>query len=293
MAWLQVILKTSESKAEILSECLMNAGAAAVTFQDAEDRPIFEPAPGTTPLWKTLFVIGLFDAENDLVSVKRFLKSNVDPDTFSTLQIDPLEDKNWSLTWMEHFHPMRFGQKLWICPSWHEPLAPNDINIMLDPGLAFGTGTHPTTHLCLEWLDSNPPQNAHIIDYGCGSGILSIAAIMLGAAHVYAIDNDPQALTSTKLNAEKNAIKDDTLTIGLPNLKINKKADLILANILANTLVELLPTFLDNLNATGKIVLSGLLENQIELIRQNYEPYFKIIEIAKYEEWALIYAIKK
>jgi ribosomal protein L11 methyltransferase len=197
-----------------------------------------------------------------------------------------LPDQNWTRVWMDQFQPMRFGQRLWICPSGHEIPDPTAINILLDPGLAFGTGTHPTTRLCLEWLEAHPPKEELVIDYGCGSGILSLAAKKLGASLVFAVDHDPQALQSTRDNSEKNGFTAKDIVPVLPNdLKLHKKADLIMANILANPLMELAPTFSELIRPKGLIVLSGILETQCEDVFKHYLPFFELVEVSKQEGW--------
>lgn len=290
MSWIQIIIHTSVDLAENTSEILSNAGALAVTFEDAKDEPLFEPAPESTPLWQATKVIGLFDANVDIVSLKKYLTKYLDPEAIQTLKIEPLEDKDWIRAGMDHFQPMRFGKKLMICPSWCENPDPTAISLMLDPGLAFGTGTHPTTRLCLEWLDQHPPVDAVVIDYGCGSGILAIAALKLGARFVYAVDNDSQALTSTQYNAKNNDLSEKNLLTLLPNaldasLTENKKVDLLLANILANPLISLAPIFAALVRDNGTIVLSGFLENQVDAVFEPYKPWFKLLETTSIEGW--------
>lgn len=300
MAWLQFILETNQKKAETYSEYFIEAGAVAVTLQDAEDHAIFEPQVGATPLWNHTRVIGLFDANINIESVKDHLKKYLPEKTIQTLQIMPLEDQNWTAAWMDRFHPMQFGKRLWIYPSWSEP--PQDSNIIvvqLDPGLAFGTGTHATTALCLEWLDQHSLENATVIDYGCGSGVLGIAALKLGATKVYAIDNDPQALLSTQDNAQKNGFNNKNIVTFLPDeFKILQKAqsfqkvDLLLANILAYPLLELAPTFAELVKSGGQIVLSGILEKQQDVIVEGYSTWFTKIETVSREEWVRVSATR-
>lgn len=295
MAWLQVILETTEKKAEQYSEYLMEAGAVAVTLQDAKDNAIFEPQVGATPLWNHTQVIGLFDASADIHAIKTHLKKYITEQSIEALQIVPLEDKNWTAACMDQFHPMRFGERLWIYPSWTQPPIDEDrVIVQLDPGMAFGTGTHATTALCLEWLDSHPPINAHVIDYGCGSGILSIAALKLGASKIIAIDNDPQALQSTQSNAEKNGLLKQQITTLLPNdFNTSEKFDLLLANILAYPLLELAPTFADLIKSGGQIVLSGILEKQAEVITNEYALWFQNMDITIKDEWVRISATRQ
>lgn len=301
MAWLQITLNTSNNFAEIYSECLMNAGAVSVTLQDAKDDPLFEPAPDTTPLWRETKVIGLFNANIDITAVKKFLKNHLGKNVAETLKIEQLEDKDWIRAGMDQFQPMRFGNKLMICPSWSENPDPTAITLMLDPGLAFGTGTHATTRLCLEWLDQHPPVGAIVVDYGCGSGILGIAALKLGAHFVYAVDNDPQALLSTQYNAKNNGLTTQNILTLLPDslnhtlnksFKVHKKIDLILANILANPLIILAPTLAKLVHKGGMIVLSGFLENQIETVFELYKPWFKLLETTAIDGWVRLSAVR-
>lgn len=269
---------------------LENLGAVAVSLYDAQDQPLLEPLPGTTPLWPKVKVVGLFDKEVS-VEMLETLKS-VCPGL--EYRLSPLEDKEWTRTWLDHFKPMQFGQRLWIAPFSH-PFETEDkdaIIIRLDPGLAFGTGTHPTTELCLRWLDAHPPLGQHVIDYGCGSGILGIAALLLGAKKVTAIDYDPQALLSTRENAHRNQIKDEELVkfhseqvpIDLP------KAQSVLANILAEPLIQLAPKLREACDLGGTIVLSGLLTSQIEAVKAAYDPWFQFDPAQIKEDWVLLTA---
>jgi len=204
MAWIQINTTVSENLAEPLSDAFMEVNAASVTFQDAQDQPIFEPELNTTPVWQQTKVIGLFDAQVDAQAIIQQLTQLIPEIKADTYKVEQLEDKDWVRAWMDQFKPMQFGQNLWIVPSWSTPPNPNAVNLMLDPGLAFGTGTHPTTSLCLTWLDQHPPKALSVIDYGCGSGILALAAQKLSAASVTGTDIDPQAITASKQNAERN-----------------------------------------------------------------------------------------
>ena len=195
--WVQLRFQINKNEAEQLEDALLAAGAVAVTFEDQKDEPLLEPGVGETPLWQHLTVAGLFEASLDTDAVIGILKGQWPNDTPPDYQLEIIEDKDWEREWMTHYEPMRFGKRLWVCPSWIEQPDPKATNLMLDPGLAFGTGTHPTTALCLEWLDGQDLQGKTVLDFGCGSGILGIAALLLGAKQVIAIDNDPQALDST------------------------------------------------------------------------------------------------
>jgi len=283
MSWLQVKLTTPATDAEYVAELLQQLGALSVTFSDAADQPIYEPGVNETPLWQTTEVLALFAAETDLAALVVDLQQRSDR-PLPPLRADPLEDKDWVRAWMEHYQPMDFGHGLWICPSHLAPPDPHATNVLLDPGLAFGTGTHPTTAMCLRFLAAHPPRDQIVIDYGCGSGILALAAAKLGARHVYAIDNDPQALLATQRNAAQNAVTAQ-ITVGAPGQLPIPKAQPILANILAGPLVSLAPLFASLLNSGGNIVLSGILYNQSEMIQQAYRDAFTLATITRQDDW--------
>jgi ribosomal protein L11 methyltransferase len=296
MPWLQFILETTEEQAETCSEFLLEAGAEAVTFEDAKDNPLFEPAPNTTPLWHDTRVIGLFDANIDIEAIKTQLQQDLDPAIFASLKIDPLEDQDWVRTTLNNFQPMQFGEHLWVVPSSSEfsKKSSKDIELILDPGLAFGTGTHPTTRLCLEWLDKNNVKDYLVLDYGCGSGILGIAALKLGANKVLAVDYDPQALQSTVNNSEKNGLTKQEIQTLLPyELLDTLQVDLILANILANPIIELAEKFATHLKKRGQIILSGILNSQADSVVERYKLWFSNFEIVQNEDWVLISAERK
>ncbi len=292
MPWLQIKFDSSPQQVDHVSDLLTGLGAAAVTFEDAADQPLFEPDPGETRLWNNTRIIGLFDANVDMPGIIEQLKQTLGKHAPQQIQVNPLEDKDWVRAWMDTFKPIRFGQNLWICPSWHTPDQPDATNVMLDPGLAFGTGTHPTTALCMEWLDANPPVGLEVVDFGCGSGILAIAAALLGAAHVAAIDHDPQAVLATNDNAEKNNVSDKVNAL-LPRQFADQPADLILANILANPLLELAPRFAELLKPGGQIVLSGILAEQAEQILQRYAEWFDLQSPTQQDDWVRIDGIRR
>jgi len=292
MPWLQLKFDSSPEQVDHVSDLLTELGAAAVTFEDGADQPLFEPDPGETRLWNNTRIIGLFDANVDMPTIIEQLKQSLGEQAPQQVQVNPLEDKDWVRAWMDSFKPIRFGQNLWICPSWHTPDEPDAVNVMLDPGLAFGTGTHPTTALCMEWLDTNPPVDLNVIDFGCGSGILAIAAALLGAKHVEAVDHDPQAVLATNDNAEKNKVSDKINAL-LPRQFEDQPADLILANILANPLLELAPRFADLLKPGGQIVLSGILAEQAGQILQCYEEWFELQPPAQQDDWVRIDGVRR
>ena len=287
MPWLQLELEANPDNAERLSELLHAAGAAAVTLQDAADQPLFEPPVGTTPLWNTTRVIGLFAADTDIPAVLASLTQQLTHASLPPWHLNPLEDRDWVRAWMDDFQPMHFGEQLWICPSGFTPPEPKAINILLDPGLAFGTGTHPTTAMCLRWLDAHPPRDLAVIDYGCGSGILAIAACKLGARHVSGVDTDPQALLATHDNAEKNHVG-SCIEAYLPADFHSEPVPLLLANILAGPLQSLAPHFAALVAPTGHIVLSGILAEQADSVIQHYQAAFDIQVVAQQEEWVCL-----
>ena len=291
MAWLQLIIPTDDSLADKLSDALMDHGAVSVTLQDMQDQPVLEPELGTTPMWSQTRVIGLYDANANLnqviVNIEQQLRIKI-----TEWKAEPLEDKDWVRAWMDSFKPMQFGKNLWVVPSTFEPPQSNAANILLDPGLAFGTGTHPTTSMCLEWLDANPPIDKTIIDFGCGSGILAIAAILLGAKQAEAIDIDPQALIATRDNAEKNQVADKINTY-LPDQFKKLKTPLLLANILASPLIKFSAYFSELTEPRGHIVLSGILAEQAENVLAAYRPYFDITLWKQQDDWVCLAGIRK
>lgn len=283
MPWLQLKIDTDSEQAERLSALLEAAGAEAVTLEDARDQPLYEPPPGATPLWADTRVVGLFPAAADREAILALLRDSLGE--LPPHRFQALEDQDWTRAWMDRFQPMRFGERLWICPSWCPPPEPEAVNILLDPGLAFGTGTHPTTALCLEWLDGHPPAGQLVVDYGCGSGILAIAAALLGARHLWAVDNDPQALESSATNAERNEIPVRNFYTALPEDLPPLQADLLLANILAEPLIGLASRFAGIVRPGGHIVLSGILREQADAVGAAYTAWFDMEAPVAREEW--------
>ncbi|WP_026376199.1 50S ribosomal protein L11 methyltransferase [Aestuariibacter salexigens] len=287
MPWIQLKINVKAAHAESLGDALNQCGAQAVTFVDAKDTPMYEPKPGEIMLWPDTTVIGLFDANDDMQLVVEQLVSDGTINQGAVYALDQLEDKDWEREWMDNFHPMQFGEKLWICPSWRDIPDPDAVNVMLDPGLAFGTGTHPTTSLCLKWLDSVPLHNKQVVDFGCGSGILGIAALKLGAEHVVAIDIDPQALLATRQNAQHNHVS-EKISVFLPNAQPDMKADVVVANILASPLRELRSVITNYCKPGGQLILSGILVEQAEEIAALYASDFTIDDISHQGEWASV-----
>ncbi|MCS3454797.1 ribosomal protein L11 methyltransferase [Aeromonas sp. BIGb0405] len=283
MPWIQIRINATAKTADKVSNMLLGRGAQAVTFMDAQDVPVYEPLPGETPLWGETEVMGLFDAETDPAPTIAFFQQIFGEDV--GYKVEQLEDKDWVREWMDHFHPMQFGERLWICPSWRDVPNPDAVNVMLDPGLAFGTGTHPTTALCLQWLDGLDLTGKTVVDFGCGSGILGIAALKLGAARVIGIDIDPQAIQASRDNAERNGVAGQ-IELYLPaDQPDGISADVVVANILAGPLRELAP-LIKGLGKPGSLMaLSGVLESQAPELETIYGQWFDMDQTAVKEEW--------
>lgn len=287
MPWLQLTLNAHKDNAEQYSDALSECGAVSVTMQDAADQPLYEPAPGETPLWADIQLVGMFAADTDMDAVIAQLRQQLQLTRLPEYAINQLDDQDWERVWMDDFHPIQFAEHLWICPSWLTPPDPAATNIMLDPGLAFGSGTHPTTAMCLQWLGQHDLHDKCVIDYGCGSGVLAIAAAMLGARDVWAIDIDPQALQATRDNASKNHVIKQ-LHIGFPDDLPEISADIVIANIVAGPLVELAPMLAAHTACDGRLILSGILENQLSQIQNIYRNWFQLDPPVQQQEWCRI-----
>ncbi|MFY0665407.1 MAG: 50S ribosomal protein L11 methyltransferase [Natronospirillum sp.] len=291
MAWLKIQLHDiSPQSAETYEDALLSLGAQVVTLEDGADEPIFEPELGTTPLWQNSRLTALFSADVDaqlVILAFTDLMQQADV-TVPAMTSDLQEDKDWIRAWMDSYNPIQFGERLWICPSWHKPPQPDAVNLMLDPGLAFGTGTHQTTALCMRWLDGLDLQGKRIVDYGCGSGILGLAGILLGARYMMGVDIDPQALYATRQNAERNSITSVQYDVYLPEDTPALQADVLVANILAGPLIQLRDQILAHLKPGGQLALSGIIRNQVEDVVAAYAPLISDIEIAYDEDWARI-----
>lgn len=292
MPWIQLKLNATSENAEQIGELLMDSGALSATFTDSQDTPIFEPLPGETRLWGDTDITGLYEADTEMLSVLAMLNASPLLNENFSHKIELLEDKDWEREWMDKFHPMKFGKRLWICPSWKPVPDENAVNVMLDPGLAFGTGTHPTTALCLAWLDGQDLTDKIIIDFGCGSGILAIAALKLGAKRVIGIDIDPQAILASRDNAGRNGVSDQ-LELYLPeDLPKGVLADVLVANILAGPLRELSTHIEALVKPNGALALSGILEQQTEGVIDVYSEWFSMEAPQIKEEWARLSGVK-
>ncbi|OGV48005.1 MAG: ribosomal protein L11 methyltransferase [Legionellales bacterium RIFCSPHIGHO2_12_FULL_42_9] len=267
-----------------ITSLLEDAGTLSITLTDKNDEPILEPEIGTTPVWRENVIQALFDNKGYAESQLNDLQEQF---PWLTGTIEEIVEQDWQRASMDLFQPQRFGENLWVCPSWITPPNPDAVNVILDPGLAFGTGAHPTTSLCLHWLATAPLDNLNVVDYGCGSGILAITALKLGAARVQAIDLDEQALQATQSNAAINRIPPAQLIIGFPNI-IQSNNDLLIANILLGPLQSLKNEFKRQLIPGGTLVVSGLLSEQVECLITHYTPDFILQETQIFDSWALL-----
>ncbi len=290
MAWIQLRLNATAASAEEFADLLQDFGALSVTFLDAKDVPVFEPLPGETRLWGETDVMGLWRADADLAPLEALLAEDFPALVY---KIEALEDKDWEREWMDNFHPMRFGQRLWICPSWRDAPDPQAVNVLLDPGLAFGTGTHPTTALCLEWLDGQDLAGKTIVDFGCGSGILAVAALKLGAARAIGIDIDPQALEASAENARRNGVAERLTLFLAKDAPAALNADLVIANILAGPLVELAALICGHLRPGGALALSGILDTQADAVAAAYASRCQLNPPSLRAEWVRLDGTQK
>lgn len=272
MPWLELTLATVPQQVEALEDALLTAGAVTLTLSDAGDAPVLEPAPGEVRLWPETRLTGLFDGGVAAVAVEASLREQLGT-ALPPFEWRRVDDRDWVRCWLDDFRPLRFGRRLWIEPSGHQvdrTQEPDAVVVSLDPGLAFGTGTHPTTALCLELLDAEPPRDAAVLDYGCGSGVLGIAALKLGARSVTAVDIDPQALTATGTNALRNEVAERITLAEVDAAGPGARYELVLANILAGPLCELAPLLAGALAPGGRMLLSGILAEQSEEVVAAY-----------------------
>lgn len=344
MSWLELKLHCGKHNAESLESLLWDSGAVSVTLTDAEDEPLFEPRVGETPLWQAMVLTGLYSGGTDATALARQLQASWQWGALPELHFSELPEQDWVRAWLDDFKPMRFGRRLWVCPSWwlqqgptstatdstikaapaadtavwtpsaadaqawsakHQDLLQamqqdDQIIMQLDPGLAFGTGTHPTTSLCLQWLDAQELGGTRLVDFGCGSGILGIAALLLGAGVVLGIDNDSQALTATVDNCHKNRLDPARFPLYLPQAftRLQTAADFVavdgvMANILAGTVIELAPQLAVLVRPSGWLLLSGILRGQSDAVCVAFTPWFRDFEVASEGDWVRISALRK
>jgi ribosomal protein L11 methyltransferase len=291
MSWRQFTMDLDDLDPERVEHALESLGAGAVTYSDAGDTPVLEPAPGETPLWAATRVTALFDDSADEAELAAALRLALGVERLPAWQVEVLADRAWEREWLRDFRAMRFGRRLWVCPTGSSVDQPDAVVLRLDPGLAFGTGTHATTALCLEWLDAAGLDGCRVLDFGCGSGILAVAALLLGARHATATDIDAQALTATRANAERNGVA-GSLTVLAPDRLRDERGDepfdVVLANILAAPLATLAQQLARLTRRGGDIVLSGILVSQADEIRAAYEPWFEMAPAVAREDWIMI-----
>ena len=289
MKWLQIHITVDQAQVDYTETLLSSLGAVSVTLDDAENQELLEPLPGETPLWNKVIVTGIYaqedDEEIDVTALETFIKTQM-PE--APLRSEFMEDQEWERTWMDAYEPIQIAEKYWIVPQWMEAPEPDAVNIKLDPGLAFGKGNHASTFLCLQWLGKTDVKDKIVIDYGCGSGILGVAALLLGAKKVYATDIDPQAVHATQQNAELNGVLDN-LYVGLPEefneTFKNQKADVFVANILASPLMALAPEFSTLIKSEGEFALAGVIKEQVDDVSAVYSEFFDILDVEEREEY--------
>ena len=293
MSWWQLTVQCSREQLEQTENTLLELGALSLTIGDAQDEPIYEPLPGDTPVWSLSTVTGLFEQTLTLEQLYDDLVKKLPEEQVASIRKHQLEDQVWERVFLERYHPIQCGEKLWICPSWIEPPDSEACNVILDPGIAFGTGSHPTTALCLEFIGQHPPVNQSVLDFGCGSGILAIAAHKLGANKVSCIDIDPQALDSTRNNALRNQIDPELWQIALPGSIEIQPVEYLMANILSGPLIELEPQFSALTLPGARLILSGILSEQADDIISAYSPHFELDTVKISEDWCRVTGIRK
>lgn len=290
--YLLLKVRVPRQQVEMVETAMLDCGALSCTYQDATDTPIHEPAPGTTPLWPDVIVTGIYAQASDADIAKHLLQTQVKAFTDAEVIAEKLQDTDWERAWMDDFKPVQVSNKLWVVPTFCEVPDSSAVNIALDPGLAFGSGTHPTTHLCLQWLARLDLTDKRVVDYGCGSGILAVAAAMLGAEEVYAYDIDPQAFIATNENAARNEVA-ERVTICHTDKDIPSDVDIVVANILLAPLLELQPRFYALLKDDGKLGVSGVLSEQLAGLAAAYATQFRHSETEIREQWAMYTAAKQ
>jgi len=293
MSWWQLTIECTQQEIDTTEDILLSVGALSLTLGDAQDEPIYEPPPGETPFWSHTTITGLFEQSKNIEALFDDLVRLLPAHQVASIRKHELQDQQWERAFLDQFQPIQFGENLWVCPSWRQPPDPQACNIILDPGIAFGTGSHPTTALCLKYLAQHPPRDKSVLDFGCGSGILAIAAFQLGARSVRCTDIDPQALQATTQNAQRNQIDPQDLHITLPDAMDTAAVDYLIANILSGPLLELEAQLAALTRPGGQLVLSGILPQQAEQVALAYAPDFELDAITTENEWCRISGIKK
>jgi ribosomal protein L11 methyltransferase len=292
--WQEWVLETHSQLVEALEAWLFERGALAVTLEDNANEPLLEPGPGETPLWQNVVLTALFTSDADLSSIRAVLPRTLLAEN-SKSELSRLEDREWTRVWMDDFAPIQMGPRLWVCPSWAEPPDEALVNVMLDPGLAFGTGTHATTAMCLGALDAAMSGGESVVDFGCGSGILAIAALKLGASKALGVDNDPQALAASRDNAARNKISADQFDAVMPEdgrlSAWSNVANVVVANILAGPLLSLAQELIQLMAPGGRLLLTGVLEEQAaELIEHYVHVGLEVTD--RRDGWVLLSGVK-
>jgi ribosomal protein L11 methyltransferase len=291
MPFLELTLELQGLSPDLAEEAVFGSGALSVTLTDSRDDAVLEPMPGEVRLWPATRLQALFPDGADRAALLAGLARRlaVDP---ARIRAQVIADRRWEREWLKDFHAMRFGKRLWVCPH-HEIIDdPDAVTVLLDPGLAFGTGTHATTAMCLAWLDAHAPRGARVIDFGCGSGILAIAALKLGAGRAWCHDIDPQALLATGQNAQANGVADATVLCGTA-AELPAGVDVLLANILSGPLCELAPLFARQVRPGGQVILSGLMTHQQAEVTAAYDAWFDVAPIAAREGWVALNAVRR
>ena len=287
MEWRQFVMSLGSLDPDRLEDALVEYGALSVTLTDGGDEPLLEPGPGETPLWSDTRVTALFDGATDLGALPAHLTGTLDIGDLPDFRTEVLPDRPWAREWLKDFSPMRFGRRLWIVPGDTPDPDEDAIIVRLDPGLAFGTGTHATTALCLAWLDGLDISGKTLLDFGCGSGVLGIAALQLGAAKVNAVDIDLQAVTATRRNAERNGVG-GRLTAGTSLAADDGPFDIVVANILSRTLVEHAGQIIAATAPGGQLALSGILSEQVESVVAAYRNDVSFSRPVMMDGWAML-----
>jgi ribosomal protein L11 methyltransferase len=283
MNWRQFVMDLETLNPDTVEAIFDRHGACSITLTDAGDKPVLEPAPGETPLWPEMRITGLFSADANLDELRSDLLQSLAIDVLPAYETCDLEDRDWEREWLKDFGPMKFGSRLWICPGDSTIDEQDAVVVRLDPGLAFGTGTHPTTGLCLEWLDGLDLDATSMLDYGCGSGVLAIAAVLLGSEQVVAMDIDPQAVTATNDNAARNNVDKMLKVVGAAS-DVSGTFDVVVANILAGPLIELAESIAEHVKDGCMLALSGILSEQINDVLGAYRPWIEFDEPACREQ---------
>ncbi|SEQ58473.1 50S ribosomal protein L11 methyltransferase [Nitrosomonas ureae] len=305
MSWVTLIIKADATNAELLSDALMEQGALSVDIHDAaadtqDEQMLFgEPGEPCDEIWRNAEVSALFNQDVDMNEILHNVMNSVQPGGQLDFRLERIEEQDWVRLTQSQFDPIRISQRLWIVPTWHQAPDPDAINLILNPGLAFGTGSHPTTQLCLSWLDQNLQPGDKVVDYGCGSGILAVAALKLGASHVAGIDIDPQAVKASQENAIRNHCSASQFFFTTDHRAVTRdmqpqgQADIVVANILANPLIMLAPVLAQLVRQQGFIALSGILQQQAAEVKRTYQQWFDMHSGEEQQGWVLLTGSKR